>query len=158
MSNTHRTLLLTALLCISGLALAGPEHRGHASQGQQPARDFAGMIRQIDLSEEQEAAIKSIFSDNKDAMEAQAEASRAAREELQALLDADVLDEDALADLAETEGQLAEERVMLMGTLAADVLAELDDEQRAELQELRAERLARRGEWRQKRARNPGGD
>jgi len=159
MRNFPRTLVFTALLCASGLALAGPEHRSQGAQAnpaQQPAREFAGMLRQLDLSPEQQAEVKAIFSTNKDALEAQAEASRALREDLQVLLGADVLDENALADLAEMEGKLAEERVMLMGTLAADVLAELDDEQRAELQALREERLARRDEWRQKRAGKPG--
>ncbi len=151
MRNIRKTVLFTALLCVSGLALAGPEQRPHGGQVN-PAREFSGMIRQLDLSPEQQAEIKSIFSANQGAMEAHAEASRALREDLQALLNAEVLDENALAGLAEAEGELAEERIMLMGTLAADVLAELDDEQRAELQELREERLARRGERRQKRA------
>jgi len=154
MKNTQKIVLMTALLGASGLAFAGPEHRSHGSDARpssQPAREFAGAIKQLDLSPDQQAEIESIFVASRDAMKAHAEASKALREDLRNLLNAPQLDEDALATLAEAEGDLAEERVMLMGTLAADVLAELDEEQRAELEELRAERLARRGERRQDR-------
>lgn len=155
MKNTHKTVLLAALLAVSGFALAGPEHRSHgakATTAAQPARELAGAIRRLDLSPEQKTEVEAIFAANRDALQAHGKASRALREDIQTLLGAPELDEQALADLAEAEGKLAEERVMLIGTLAADVLAELDDDQRAELEAMRAERQARRGETRRRRS------
>lgn len=155
MKTVMKIVLLTTMLGASGLALAGPEHRSHGANtdpANQPMREFASTLKRLDLSAEQQEAIEAIFAANKDAVRAQSEASRALREDIQELLYAPALDEEALAALAVAEGGLAEERVMLMGTLAADVLAQLDDEQRAELETLRAERLARRGEWRLQRS------
>ncbi len=157
MRKLQKIVLFTALLGAGTLAFAGPEHpedrhaAPNADPSAQPVRELAGAIRRLDLDPEQETAIKEIFAANREALEAQAAAGRDLREELQTLLNEPELDEEALAALAAAEGDLAEERVMLIGTLAAEVLAELDDEQRAELATLRAERLSRRDEWREKK-------
>ena len=155
MYKTTRTLLFSTLLAaaplaLAGTALAGPGHAGPGGFGADPAmsaeRQLAGTIRRLDLSADQEAAIRDLFEDNREDLEANRQASRAVREDVQALLAADTLDDEALADLARREGELAEERVLLSGTLAAQVLAELNDDQRAELQALRSEREQRRRE------------
>lgn len=155
MHKTTRTLLFSTLLAAAPLALAGPAHAGpgHGGPGgfgADPAmsaeRQLAGTIRRLDLSADQEAAIRDLFGDNRDDLEANRQASRAVREDVQALLETDTLDDDALADLARREGELAEERILLSGTLASQVLAELTDDQRAELQVIRSEREDRRRE------------
>ena len=148
---TRLSLLAVAtatLLAGSTLALAGPEHAGHGGKalnaGFDPGRELSHAVKRLDLTEIQQDAIRAIFEANREDMIANREASREVREELQALLQQDTLDQDALAELAEREGELAEERIMLGGNLASDVLAELDDAQREELAAMRDERQERR--------------
>ncbi len=143
-----RAVAATVLLAGSTLALAGPEHAGHGGKGLNagfdPGRELSQAVKRLDLSDAQQDAIRSLFEANREDMIANFEASRAVREELQGLLQQESLDQDALAELAEREGELAEERIMLGGNLASDVLAELDDAQREELAALRDERQERR--------------
>ncbi len=149
MKTFTRTVLFTALLGAAAPVLAGPEHPGHGPRGGGEAgfaRHLAHTVQRLDLSDAQTEAVKAIFEANKEDLKANFEAGRTLREELQALLDADSLDEAALADIAEREGDLAEERILLTGSVAAQVMAELTDEQKVELQALRAERQDRRRE------------
>ncbi|MEE4173915.1 MAG: periplasmic heavy metal sensor [Xanthomonadales bacterium] len=137
-----------ALLAGSSLALAGPEHPGHGGKGYKadfdPARQLSQSVKRLDLSDDQREAIQALFEANREDLLANREAGRELREELEALMREDTLDTDALADLAEREGELAEERILLGGTLASEVLAELDADQRDELAALRDERQERR--------------
>jgi len=147
MNLLTKTVLTTTLLGAAGFAAAGPGHPGHGPAGAPDAvvsRHLAKTVQRLDLSAEQEAAIQSIFEANREDMKANREAQRALRTELETVFEAAVFDEAALAELAVREGELAEERVLLMGTVASEVLAELDEAQRAELQALRAEREDRR--------------
>lgn len=154
MNHITRTLLFGAMLATAPLALAGPGQAGGpggpggfgGDAAMAAERQLAGTIRRLDLDADQEAAIRALFEENREDLEANRQASRAVREDVQALLEADRLDEDALADLARREGELAEERILLSGTLASQVLAELTDDQRAELQAIRSEREERRRE------------
>jgi Spy/CpxP family protein refolding chaperone len=138
----------TLMLVGSSLALAGPEHAGHGGNGPNsefdPGRKLAYAVRRLDLTGTQEDAIRSLFEANREDMIANREASREVREDLQALMQEDTLDQEALAELAEREGELAEERVLLGGTLASRVLAELDDAQREELAAMRGQHQERR--------------
>lgn len=142
-----QTVALTALLTAAPLALADHD-RGHRAQGgydptSSVQRKLTRAMKQLDLSEEQESAVRAIFEDNREDLQANREATRAVREDIRALLDSWPLDEAALASLAEREGELAEERVVLTSTLASEVLAELDEDQRAELDAMREERRER---------------
>lgn len=150
MNQLTRVALLTALLTASGAALAGPE-RGQQARGSDagsidPGRHLAGAVKRLDLSDDQDAAIQAIFEDNREDLHANRIASRELKAEIQTVLQADGLDEETLAVLASREGELAEERVLLAGTMISDLLAELDDAQRAELQTMQSERQERRRE------------
>lgn len=141
-----RALAASLLLAGSTLALAGPDHPGHGQRGPgfDPGRELSRAVQRLDLSDAQQEAIRSLFEANREDLIANREASREVREEIAALMQEDSLDQDTLAELAEREGELTEERVLLGGTLAAEVLAELDDTQREELAAMRAEREERR--------------
>ena len=143
-----RAVAATLLLAGSTLTLAGPGHADHGGKGPgagfEPGRELSHAVRRLDLTDAQEDAIRSLFEANREDLLANREASRELREELAALMREDTLDQDALAELAAREGELAEERVLLGGTLASEVLAELDDAQRDELAAMRAEREERR--------------
>jgi Spy/CpxP family protein refolding chaperone len=148
MNAPIRTLLITALLSAAPLAYAGPDHPGHGPDRSDPVagvqRRLAGAVKRLDLTDEQRAAVRTVFEENRDDLKANRKASLAVREELHALLMQDSLDEDALAELARREGELAEERVLLGVGLASQVLAELDETQREELQAMRSDREERR--------------
>ena len=66
-----------------------------------------------------------------------------------------VRDADAVAAIADKEGDLAAERIKLTGEALSQVLAMLTDEQRAQLDTMAAERQKRRGEKRQNRVGSP---
>lgn len=143
-----RAAAATLLLAASTQVLAGPEHARNGAKGPNagfdPGRELSHAVQRLDLTDAQQDAIRSIFEANREDMMANFEASRALRAEIEALLREDTLNTDALAELAEREGELAEERVLLGGTLASEVLAELDEDQRDELAALRDERQERR--------------
>ncbi len=142
------TVAAVVMLAGSTLAVAGPEHAGHggrgAPEGFDPGRHLAQAMRRLDLNDDQRDAIRSLFEANREDMIANREASLQLRQELEALMQEDTLDQDALAELAEQMGELAEERVLLGGTLASQVLAELDDAQREELAAMRDQRQEHR--------------
>jgi len=150
----HGVLLGTVLgvsVLAASMAIAGPSHGGHQRGGDpaaMTARKLGAAVQRLDLDDAQETAIRKIFEDNRDALRAHGEASRTLRQELQTLMSSGTADEAELAALAEQEGELAEERVMLMGSLALSVQAELTEEQRAELAAMREERSAQRRERR----------
>ena len=60
-------------------------------------------------------------------------AARAGVAELHTVLTADTLDEEALASVARLEGDLLAERIVISGSMASRILAELDASQREEL-------------------------
>jgi Spy/CpxP family protein refolding chaperone len=137
----------TLLLATSTLAFAGPDHANHRGKapgaGFDPGRELSQAVQRLDLSDSQQDAIRSLFEANREDLIANREASRELRQELRTLLQEETLDQDALAELAEREGDLAEERMLLGGTLVSDILAELDEGQREELAIMREERRER---------------
>ena len=73
-------------------------------------------------------------------------------EKLKGLIKAENYDEQAVAEVAEQEGALAAERLILASRAMSEVYAQLTNEQRLELESMAAERTAKRAEKRQKRS------
>lgn len=131
--------LLALVLAASTTALA----RHHGEGGPGAGRDDFGMapmmghmqrmLEQLELDEQQQAAVKAIMDANRDSIAAHQATAHGNRARLHSLLTAPGLDQDALAALAEDEGQLATERVMMFGQTASQVLGVLNEEQRASL-------------------------
>ena len=153
-------IISTAMLIVSGIAMAQDDSPGvHERKGQHQKRDMQTMpvfskvmraVRQLGLSEEQKAGVKTVMHELKVAMRPINGELKANHSRLMELVKADIYDENAVALLAETEGQLSIDRLMITSRAIADIYAQLTDEQRAEL-EVMAQRHARKGERRQKR-------
>lgn len=153
-------IISTAMLIVSGTALAQDDFPGKGERkGQHQKRDMQAMpvvskvmraVRQLDLSEEQKAGVKTVMHELKVATRPINGELKANHLQLMDLIKADIYDENAIAILAETEGQLASDRLMLTSRAIADIYAQLTDGQRAEL-EVMAQRHVRKSERRQKR-------
>lgn len=121
----------------------GEHHRMHRSHGgmMHGGPDIDRMVehlsRRFELDERQELAIRKIV----DAAKPEAEAFRQqARSDRQAMHELDVADAEydaKLQDYASRNGELATQMTLLHGRVMAKVKAELTDEQRAKLSELR---------------------
>ena len=108
-------------------------------------------MQQLDLGEAQKAAIHAIVQDARGDLKAVSRAGADNRQALHDVLSAETLDEDALAKAAEGAGDLVAERIVIAAHAAKAVMAELTDEQRAELNAMREEHMAKLREKRQSR-------
>lgn len=157
-------ILTTLLLAVTSTALAQDSvadsptaaqksrhhHRGNQSM---PAveRMMRG-IRHLDLSDEQKAGIKGIMQGLRAQERPLVKEMKSGHEQLKELIKAENFDEQAVASLAEKEGALAAERLIIASRAMSAVYAQLTDEQRAELETMAAERAAKRAEKRHQRS------
>lgn len=151
------TVISTLLLTSAGTALAQGFYGGPGNKGQHQQRGMQAMpvveqvmrgIRRLDLSDEQRESIRAVIQGLKTEVQPIMLEMKAGHLQLRELIKADSYDEDAVAALAEKEGSLAAERLMITSQALSEVLGHLTEEQRAELDEMAAERMARRGERR----------
>jgi len=154
------TTMAGILLLVSGLVLAQDDFYGDRERNQKHRRGMQAMpvvsqvmraVRHLDLSDEQKSAVKEV-------MQGLRKESRPIMVEMKAnhillrdLIKAENYDEAAVAALAEAEGKLAAERLVITSRALSDVYAQLTEEQRAELETMAAERRERMSERRQKR-------
>lgn len=158
MNRVTILIMATSLLALAAPgASANPDHpRGpHGKPGPEapgpggaPIRHLVGALRQLDLSEDQREQVRAVVESSSGALHANHRAAADHRDRLRELLMDEGLDEAALAAIARAEGELAERRVLLTARAVADILAVLDDEQRARLYAMGEERRAWRRAWR----------
>lgn len=154
------TIATTLLLTTSVSVLAQDEPTGERSrkgdrhQGGMQAMPVADKlmraVRHLDLSDEQKESIRTIAKGMKTDMRTIMHETRAGHIALQELLKSDVYDEEAVAVIAEQEGDLAAERLMITSRAMSEVYKQLTDEQRIELESMAANHRQNRGERRQK--------
>jgi protein CpxP len=156
-----RTILATLLICFMGTTLAQdpvaePTRKGHKQQrGNQAMPAVAGMmraVRHLDLSDDQKADIKVIMQELKVEERQLTKEIKLGHEQLKELIKANSFDEEAVAAVADQEGALAAERLIITSRAMSEVYAQLTDEQRAELETMSTERAARRAEKRGQRS------
>jgi|GEM_PF-1226374 len=154
-------LLSSMLLTLTGTALAHDPAHAHHGQGQHHARDNQSLpvvdmtmraVRHLDLSDEQDASIRTIMQDLKANEGPLKQALKNSHEQLKDLIKAESFDEQAVKALAEKEGALVAERLVISSRAMSEIFAQLTDEQRAELETMAAEREARRAENRKQRS------
>ena len=152
--------LTSILLAGSGVVLAqdgfdGPGHKGQRGQRGGPfmplTNRFMRAVKQLDLSEAQKEGIHSTLQTMRADIEPIMGEMRAVHLQLKELIKADNFDENAVAKLAEKEGDLAAERILITSRALSDVYAQLTEEQRIELEEMRVQRMERHAERRQQR-------
>ena len=146
-------IFATLLLVFAAASVsAGPHHgdRGHRGPPGGPEMDGAvlrhlgGALKQLELSDAQRDQIQPVLEQGREDLMANHRASMDNKLRMRELLDGNDLDDAGLQDIARAEGALAEERVLIVGRALADVLAVLDESQRAELQAMAEDHRARR--------------
>ena len=106
---------------------------------------FGPGFRELDLTDDQKAQLKSIAESHRDEFRAAGEKARAAHDGMQALVDADNLDENAIR-VKSAEVAAAEADVMILNAkVRKESMAVLTAEQQAKLKELRSQRPRRPG-------------
>ena len=103
-------------------------------------------IRRLDLDDDQRASIRSIFQTLKTDSRATMEETKDTHHQLAELIKAENYDEAAVAVLAEKEGELAAERLILSSRALSEIYAQLTPEQQTELDSMAAERKGKRGD------------
>lgn len=108
---------------------------------------FGPGFRELDLTDDQKAQLKSIAESHRDEFRAAGEKARAAHEGMQALMDADAIDEAAIraksAEIAAAEADV----MILNANVRHESLQVLTSEQQAKLKEMRT---AREGQMRKR--------
>jgi protein CpxP len=157
MNKLITTIMTSLLLTIAGLTLSLDAYGepGRKGQHQQRERGMNAMpvidkvmhaIRRLDLDEAQRDSIRVIMQDLKAGVHPLMQETKAGHLELKELIKADTYDEDAVAALAEQEGALASERLVITSKALSDIFSQLTDEQRDQLETMAEERHERRGE------------
>ena len=151
MTGTFLTTLLLASMstAIAQDPVADPvnyaqknRHHQRGSQSMPAVERMMRGIRHLDLSDEQKANIKGIMKGLKAEVRPLAKEIKSGHEQLKELIKAESFDEQAVAALAENEGALAAERLIIASRAMSAVYTQLTDEQRAELESMAAERAA----------------
>ena len=149
------TIISTLFFTISGTALAQNPDGDYGDRAKRQQRGMQGNpvvdqvmrgIKRLDLEEQQKTDIKTIMHTLKADSRALMGQTKDNQQQLRALITADSFDEAAVLKLAEKEGELATERVLLSSRALSDVYAQLSEEQRAELTVMAEERTAKRSE------------
>lgn len=143
------TTVTAVMMMASGVALAQDDFYGERERSQKQKRGMQSMpavsrlmraVRHLDLSEEQKSAVKEIMLGLKQEIRPIAGEMKANQQLLRDLIKAESFDEAAVAELADVEGNLAAQRLLITSRALAGVYAQLTDEQRAELEVMKEKR------------------
>lgn len=154
MNTLLKSILATSFLMTAGTTIAqdnesGPGQRGpRGMQGMPAVENMMRAIHRLDISDEQQTAIRAVIQEMKTELKPIMEEMKAGHLQLRELVKANEYDENAVAGLAATEGDLAAERMVITSRALSEVYGHLSDEQRAELEEMAAQRMERRSEKR----------
>ena len=118
----------------------GPGMRGPGPMGPMGPMGFGPGFRELNLTDDQKEQMKKIAESHRDEFRAAGEKARAAHEGLQALMDADTIDESAIraksVDVAAAEAEV----MILNAKVRHESMQVLTSEQQAKLKELQANR------------------
>lgn len=144
------TVLATAALFGTASVVAGPHHRGF-----DPDRMLEHMAEALELTDSQRESIQETMQGQRDEMHALHEQMRANHREMRNLDPADPNYQSLSATLAQRQGELTTQMMLLRSQLHAELMGVLSEEQQAKLSELReqhAQRMERRHEHHRDRA------
>ncbi|WP_405223186.1 Spy/CpxP family protein refolding chaperone [Lentisalinibacter sediminis] len=141
--------LVALFLAGVSLAVAGPPVGGPHG-GPDPARMLAHMSAELDLSAEQQEAVREALASRRHEIRTLHEQLRANHLELRNLDPADPNYQTLANSLAQRQGELTGRMALLRSETHAEVMAALNEDQQARLTEMRTERMARMDERRQK--------
>ncbi len=119
------------------------EHDGMAHDGMKRMhRAFA----QLDLSEQQKASLEALKEANKDTMKASHQTIKSLKEQMRPLLEAEVIDENAVKNLTAQIADLKAEQMIKMASLKKQAIGYLTEEQKMKLEEMKEKRENKRKE------------
>jgi len=143
------TIITTILLTAAGTVFAqdnsgDPGKKGHrgqrGTQAMQVTEQLMRAFKRLDLNEEQKANIKAAMQNLKTEVHPIMLEVKAGHEQLKELIKAENYDEKAVAALADKEGNLAAERIILTGKALSKAFGYLTEEQRIQLDAMASER------------------
>ena len=154
------TIISTLLLTAAGTAIAQkpagepgrktPNHQ-RGMQAMPAVEKLIRAVRHLDLTDEQRAGVRAVMQGLKQDVRPIMMETKAGYEQLQKLVKAASYNEEAVAALAQKEGDLVAERVMITSQALSKIYNLLTDEQRTELEAMAAKRMARRTERRERK-------
>jgi Spy/CpxP family protein refolding chaperone len=157
--NITLGLILTSAMALGTLAVAAPaspdagSHRGGHGQMHRHGHDLA--LGKLDLTDAQRASIKQIvrtsFAQNK----TQWRALREQRQAFESTTPDQVGYQAAAARMAQAEGDATRVRVQQKANVRAQIYAVLTPTQKAKMATLRAEKQARKEQWKAFKAQHP---
>ena len=151
------TMVATLLLTGAATALAQNPNGEPGRKGQRHQRQMQAMplvkqmmraIKRLNVDEAQREGIRAVMQGLKAEIRPIMGEMKAGHMQLKALIKAGSYDEQAVAALADREGDLASKRLIVSSKALSEVYSYLTDEQRAELEAMAAQHKARRGERR----------
>lgn len=154
MKATRILIMTCAILAASAAAAAG----GHDDRRGPPGPDRAGIegveavrhlgraLRRLDLDEEQRTALRSEMTGMRETLKPLMTEFHANRKAMRELVLEDDYDQQEAEAIAERQGTLTAEITLLTSGTVSRMLGQLTDEQRAELDAMREDRMAHRAE------------
>ena len=134
--NVHRTCKLALAVTFAMVTLTSHA----AAQPGRPGGEGLAGLEELDLSDEQLGRIQDIRSQVRASAEPLMEQRRDMREQLRDAIRSEVVNEGAIRALVATAADVEANLVILRAYANADILAILTPDQRARLEEIRAER------------------
>ena len=139
----HKITTLASVLFLSLVLLSPAQarsgHKGHHDKG----GHFKKMMQQLNLTEEQQSQVKSIFEDFRESHKDQRKQIRAERQAMNDLMRQEALDETLLRKQMRKMSEMREDMMIERIKMMKQVRSLLTDEQKARLDELKQQ-------WREK--------
>jgi Spy/CpxP family protein refolding chaperone len=133
------SMVVTLILFIGGPALAGHGPDGEMMGGPHHGKGFGpmGMLKDLNLTAEQQANVDSVLDQHKDALRAMDEKIDAARQALHEAIHNDVYEEQKIREASKSLAANKEEMDVLRGKMFSEIRAVLTPEQATQLKEMK---------------------
>ena len=131
--------IIAVAVIATGVLLIFSQRAGGKRMGHGPGHGgerVAGMLRELDLSDEQKTQVKEIFDSSKERTEPIREAMKANREKLEQATANGAFDEAAVTALANEGASLSAQATVARFRVKSQVFAVLTDEQKAKAVEM----------------------
>jgi Spy/CpxP family protein refolding chaperone len=129
-------IIAVAVVAVGALLIFSQRHGGRMERGEHDRDRVAGMLRGLDLSDEQKAKVKEIFEASKQRTEPIREAMKANGEKLEQATANGAFDEAAVTALANEGAGLSAQATVERLRTKSQIFALLTDEQKAKAAEM----------------------
>lgn len=135
----------------------GPDSSSHSWHGHDGRHGHSQMqmLAKLNLSDAQKASVKQIVSTNREQNKGQWQALRKQRAAFESMIPNQAGYQAAAASLAQAEGQATQARVQQKANMRAQIYALLTPQQQAQAATFKAQKQARRAQWKQFKEQHP---